>query len=67
MLLLIHVVGMLSSMVLLGKRPAVRQYGAMILVLGTIATLIIPPGHARPNSATPDGRSSEHPDLIHSL
>ncbi len=40
--LLIPVVGVLSSMLLLGERPSWQEFAAMALVLGAIATVLIP-------------------------
>lgn len=47
--LLIPVVGVISSMLVLGERPSWQEFTAMTLVLAAIATVIIPP-RARPAS-----------------
>jgi drug/metabolite transporter (DMT)-like permease len=47
--LLIPVVGVISSMLVLGERPSWQEFAAMALVLAAIATVIIPP-RARPAS-----------------
>ena len=41
--LLIPVVGVISSMLVLGERPSWHEFAAMALVLAAIATVIIPP------------------------
>jgi len=41
--LMIPVVGIFSSMVLLGERPSWAEYAAMVLVFAAIATVVIPP------------------------
>jgi drug/metabolite transporter (DMT)-like permease len=40
--LMIPVVGVLSSLLLLGERPHWQEYAALFLVLGSIATVLIP-------------------------
>jgi len=40
--LLIPVVGVISSMLVLGERPSWQEFAAMALVLAAIATVIIP-------------------------
>jgi drug/metabolite transporter (DMT)-like permease len=40
--LMIPVVGVLSSMLVLGERPSWQEYGALLLVMGAIATVVIP-------------------------
>jgi len=41
--LMIPVVGVFSSMVLLGERPSWAEYAAMVLVFAAVATVVIPP------------------------
>ena len=40
--LLIPIVGVFSSMLLLGERPAWPEYAAMVLVFGALATVLVP-------------------------
>lgn len=40
--LMIPVVGVLSSLLLLGERPRWQEYAALLLVMGSIATVLIP-------------------------
>ena len=40
--LMIPVVGVLSSMLALGERPSWQEYRALLLVMGAIATVVIP-------------------------
>jgi drug/metabolite transporter (DMT)-like permease len=40
--LMIPVVGVFSSMLVLGERPSWQEYAALLLVLGSIATVLIP-------------------------
>jgi drug/metabolite transporter (DMT)-like permease len=41
--LLIPVVGVFSSILVLGERPSWNEFAALVLVLAAIATVIIPP------------------------
>ena len=50
--LMLPVVGFLSSMLVLGERPSWQQYGAL-LVMGGIATVVIPRPVQGPANAKP--------------
>jgi drug/metabolite transporter (DMT)-like permease len=41
--LMIPVIGVLSSMLVLGERPGAHEYGALALVLAALATVMVPP------------------------
>jgi drug/metabolite transporter (DMT)-like permease len=41
-MLVIPVVGVISGMLFLGERPSWQEYGAMVLILGALATVVIP-------------------------
>jgi drug/metabolite transporter (DMT)-like permease len=41
-MLLIPVVGVISGMLFLGERPSWHEYGAMLLILGALGTVVIP-------------------------
>jgi len=59
----IPVVGVFSSILVLGERPEGREYLALLLVLAAIATVIIPPraGTAMRQDITSSGRRSGVP------
>lgn len=42
--LMIPVTGVFSSMLVLGERPSLREYVALLLVVGAIATVVVPRG-----------------------
>lgn len=46
-MLLIPAVGVISGMLFLGERPAWTEYTALILVLGSLLTVVVPPRGAR--------------------
>lgn len=41
-MLVIPVVGVISGMLFLGERPTWQEYGAMVLILGALGTVVIP-------------------------
>ena len=41
-MLVIPVVGVISGMLVLGERPSWQEYGAMLLILGALGTVVIP-------------------------
>lgn len=41
-MLVIPVVGVISGMLFLGERPSWQEYGAMLLILGALGTVVIP-------------------------
>ncbi len=41
-MLLIPVVGVISGMLFLGERPSWHEYGAMLLILGALGTVVVP-------------------------
>ena len=45
--LMIPIVGVLSSMLLLGERPTWQEYLSMALVIAAIATVVVPAGWSR--------------------
>jgi drug/metabolite transporter (DMT)-like permease len=46
-MLVIPVVGVLSGMLFLGERPSVAEYGAALLILASLATVVLPARVAR--------------------
>ncbi len=48
--LLIPVVGVFSSMLVLGERPSLAEYAALALVIGALATVLVPARPAPPAS-----------------
>jgi threonine/homoserine efflux transporter RhtA len=44
---MIPVVGVFSSMLLLGERPSWHEYAALVLVIAAIATVVMPARKAR--------------------
>jgi drug/metabolite transporter (DMT)-like permease len=45
--LMIPVVGVFSSMLLLGERPTWQEYAALVIVVGAVATVVVAPRRAR--------------------
>ncbi len=41
-MLVIPVVGVISGMLFLGERPSWQEYGAMLLILGALSTVVVP-------------------------
>jgi drug/metabolite transporter (DMT)-like permease len=54
--MMIPVLGVFSSMAVLGERPYWQDYAALVLILGALATVVLGPRPARPDAsaATPD-------------
>lgn len=54
--MMIPVLGVFSSMAILGERPHWQDYVALVLILGALATVVLGPRPARPDAsaATPD-------------
>lgn len=54
--LAVPVIGVFSGMLILGERPGWTEFGALLLVLSALATVLIPPRTAAPQVADPGGR-----------